>query len=66
LITALPTGITEIACHPGDGTDAWPPYARERATELDTLCDPLVRETIVKKQISLCSFGAVKCDAAIV
>jgi chitin disaccharide deacetylase len=48
LIEGCGPGITEIACHPGDGTDPDIPtmYKRERAVEVEALLDPRVRAAI--------------------
>lgn len=57
ILGELPPGLTEIACHPGDATDDWPPYAQERRIELDTLCDEAVKSFIAMEGIVLCGFG---------
>jgi predicted glycoside hydrolase/deacetylase ChbG (UPF0249 family) len=61
LIRGLPAGVTEIACHPGEETDAneLPAYNMERLLELETLCHPRVRDVIAEEQVRLCSFGEV-------
>jgi chitin disaccharide deacetylase len=56
VLEALPTGVTELGCHPGLGTDVETMYASERAIEVDTLCDPRVRASIDNFGIRLCSF----------
>jgi predicted glycoside hydrolase/deacetylase ChbG (UPF0249 family) len=56
LLTALPPGLTELACHPGDGCDVDSMYREERAREAETLCDPRVRAAVVAEGIVLRSF----------
>lgn len=57
LIEACGPGVTEIGCHPGDGTDPEIPtmYKRERAVELEALCHPRVRNVVERLGLSLCS-----------
>ena len=57
LLAALPPGITELGCHPGIGDDLDSVYCGERATEVETLCDPRVRSSIAAAHIRLRSFG---------
>ena len=57
LIVALPEGVTELGCHPGDGEDFSSAYLHERRQELDVLCHPAVRETLAGEGIELTSFG---------
>lgn len=52
----LSPGVTELACHPGDGVDPSVPYNHERTRELEALCDPRVREAIVTLGIELTTF----------
>ena len=60
MLTSLPPGVTELACHPGFDDDlGFTPYRGERAEEVRVLCDPRVRATIVAEGIELCSFGDV-------
>jgi predicted glycoside hydrolase/deacetylase ChbG (UPF0249 family) len=58
-LAVLPAGITEMACHPGGGTDFASDYAAERATELRTLCEPRVRAALRGLGIALTSFHDV-------
>lgn len=53
----LPTGVTELACHPGypDGLES--SYADERLTELRALCDPAVRAALLGEGIKRLSFA---------
>lgn len=57
LIGALPSGWTELGCHPGIGGDARSSYAFEREREVRALCDPRVRAAIEREGIELRSFA---------
>jgi chitin disaccharide deacetylase len=61
ILETLPPGVTELACHPGEGSglgsDRDSTYGSERAQELGVLCDPRVRAAIAAAGIRLCSFG---------
>jgi len=59
IMNALPAGFTELGCHPGHGDDLDTIYRRERAEEVNVLCDPRVRAAIDSLGIRLCSFSAV-------
>jgi chitin disaccharide deacetylase len=59
ILAELPPGWTELSCHPGHGTDLDTMYRAEREQEARALCDPRVREAIVKMGIELCSFGSI-------
>lgn len=52
----LPWGFTELGCHPGYAADLNSMYRDERATEVETLCDPGVRSALAANGIELCSF----------
>lgn len=52
----LPEGVTEVACHPGEGSDINSIYREEREIECLTLCNPRVREALATENIDLCSF----------
>jgi chitin disaccharide deacetylase len=56
ILKSLSAGVTELACHPGEGTNAPSPYNQERAIELSTLCANEVRITIEREHIQLCNF----------
>lgn len=56
LIEALPSGITELGCHPGLGEDLESMYRVERAEEVRTLIDPRIRATIIAQGVDLRSF----------
>jgi predicted glycoside hydrolase/deacetylase ChbG (UPF0249 family) len=55
-LAALPSGITELGCHPGLGDDVDSMYCTERAQEQETLCDPRIRESLTTAGIELRSF----------
>jgi len=59
LLTALPAGVTELGCHPGDGCDVDSMYGDERAREVKTLCDPQVRAALLAEGIELRSFHGI-------
>jgi chitin disaccharide deacetylase len=61
LIRALPPGWTEIGCHPAAGLIPTSSYDAERQVELQTLCDPQVREALNVTNVNLCSFAQVNC-----
>ena len=55
-LSQLPAGVTELACHPGYGDGLEGMYVHERSLELQTLCDPRVRQAIDQFGIHLVSF----------
>jgi chitin disaccharide deacetylase len=59
VLETLPAGVTELCCHPGylDGLDSW--YRDERVREVETLCNPAVREALERLGIELVSFREV-------
>jgi predicted glycoside hydrolase/deacetylase ChbG (UPF0249 family) len=59
IIRELPSGITELACHPGYASDLDAMYASERAKEVQTLCDPRVRQSLDEEGITLRSFRGI-------
>ena len=56
LVRGLPSGVTELGCHPGyaDGLDDV--YRSERELEIETLCHPAVRQALADEGIELRSF----------
>jgi predicted glycoside hydrolase/deacetylase ChbG (UPF0249 family) len=58
IIRELPTGLTELGCHPGEAGVDDPLYGPERAEELRVLCDARVGEAILASGVTLVSFGA--------
>jgi len=60
LETEVQAGVTELGCHPGYVDPGDPSgYSVERETELQTLCDPLIRRVLAEQLIQLVSFGAL-------
>jgi predicted glycoside hydrolase/deacetylase ChbG (UPF0249 family) len=62
ILAALPRGVTELGCHPGQGDDLDSMYVRERAEEVKTLCDIRVRSALAAGAIELCSFDTYPRD----
>jgi chitin disaccharide deacetylase len=60
LVTALADGVTELACHPGEGTDTPDAYDAERRLELAALCAPAVRDAIEREGVTLRSFDGLR------
>lgn len=60
LITSLPEGVTELACHPGEDRQLDSPYAAERLIEAAALCDARVRRAIENEGIQLISFADLR------
>ena len=60
VIRSLATGVTELACHPGDGDSIESMYRHERAAEVATLCDPRVRRAIEESGVVLVNFGDIR------
>src|SRR5260370_516088 len=56
IFSQLPPGVTELACHPGEGEVPNTTYKTERAKEGKTLCDPRLRSALVEMGIELCGF----------
>lgn len=56
LLASLPDGWTELGCHPAAGPVP-SSYDTERRTELETLCDPSVRDALTESGIALRSFA---------
>ena len=63
LIDAMPSGWTELMCHPGFAHDVRSVYARERETELATLCRPELSGELATKSVVLRSFSELARDA---
>jgi chitin disaccharide deacetylase len=60
ILRGLQPGVTELACHPGEGDDLGSLYREEREQEVRILCDPRVRETIERERIQLLSFAELR------
>jgi len=59
ILRGLEPGVTELACHPGEGDEVDSIYRAEREQELRILCDPRVLETIERERIELRSFAGL-------
>jgi predicted glycoside hydrolase/deacetylase ChbG (UPF0249 family) len=59
ILVELPSGITELGCHPGLGRDLDSMYLAEREQEVEVLCHPRVPEAITEEGIRLVSFRDV-------
>jgi len=59
VLRRLPSGVTELACHPGIGDDVESMYRQERHVELRTLCDGTIRHVLDEEEIRLVSFSDV-------
>jgi chitin disaccharide deacetylase len=59
ILDELPAGCSEIGCHPADGRDLDTMYQAEREQEVETLCDPRVRDAIRKMGIELRSYSTL-------
>lgn len=57
LLKRLPSGITELACHPGLDDQLATTYRIERQAELEVLCSEAVRSTVSAQAIELVSFA---------
>lgn len=60
IMAALPEGVTELGCHPGEGAEVDSMYGEEREREVAVLCHPKVREAMLGEGIRLCSFHQVR------
>lgn len=59
ILSQLSPGVTEVACHPGEGAAPNTTYIRERSREVKALCDARVRSALIEMGIELCGFSAV-------
>lgn len=61
ILMELPTGISELGCHPGsaDDRELMTMYREERASEVKALCDRRVRAALEESGIEVCSFRDV-------
>lgn len=62
VIGALPEGVTELGCHPGLDAELDSSYRAERLTEVETLCDPRVREALTRSGVTLRGFHRAAYD----
>ena len=63
IVSELPEGVTEVGCHPGAAGVDDPLYGDERALELQTLCDPAVRDALDRRGVRLTSFARLRTVA---
>lgn len=56
VLKQLPTGVTELGCHPARKSDMEGMYRSERLIECETLCNPEIRACLATENISLRSF----------
>jgi predicted glycoside hydrolase/deacetylase ChbG (UPF0249 family) len=56
-LAELPDAATELSCHPAAELDFRSSYGPERIRELETLCDPRVRDAVAAGGFLLESFG---------
>ncbi len=59
LLAQLPSGVTELGCHPALDEDLESMYLGERIEEVSTLCDPRVRDALREAEIRLLSFAEI-------
>jgi predicted glycoside hydrolase/deacetylase ChbG (UPF0249 family) len=59
VLAALPPGLTELGCHPGEDDLPGTAYNRERGAEVGVLCDPRVRAALAELGVQLCTFRDV-------
>jgi predicted glycoside hydrolase/deacetylase ChbG (UPF0249 family) len=64
IVAGLPSGCTELGCHPGYADDLDTMYRAERAQEVAVLCDPRLRPALERVNVKLCSFATVPIDDA--
>ena len=57
IVRSLPTGTTELCCHPASTVDFEATYATERLIELRVLCDDGVRSALVEAGVELTGYG---------
>jgi predicted glycoside hydrolase/deacetylase ChbG (UPF0249 family) len=62
IIAGLPSGCTELGCHPGFADDLNTMYRAERAREVDVLCDPRLRSALERLNVKLRSFSTTPVD----
>lgn len=59
ILKTLPSGYTELGCHPGEANDVQTDYRAERLQEVNILCHPQVRKALTALDIQLCSFSTM-------
>jgi predicted glycoside hydrolase/deacetylase ChbG (UPF0249 family) len=63
IMRALPSGYTELGCHPAREIDFETTYAEQRLLELETLCDPRLKTILDEMGVELRSFRDVTAAA---
>jgi predicted glycoside hydrolase/deacetylase ChbG (UPF0249 family) len=63
-IGSLYRGVTELGCHPGINEDTGSVYDRERAQEVEILCDPRVRAALESRGVELRTFSDIDSPAS--
>ncbi|HUQ21271.1 MAG TPA: ChbG/HpnK family deacetylase [Gemmatimonadaceae bacterium] len=56
MISNLDDGLTELCCHPAASVDFEGTYAAERLIETETLCDPRVKQELLRSEVVLTTF----------
>lgn len=64
LLDQLPTGITELSTHPGWDMALESDYRDARLVEVQTLCNPAIRQAIADRGIRLVSFADLNSTSA--
>ena len=64
-INTRPTGITELACHPGLDQDFESDYSVERQWEVSSLCSPDVKAATSTQRVALRSFRSSDVQAIV-
>jgi len=59
ILKTLPTGYTELGCHPGEANDVQTDYRAERIQEVKILCNPQVPKALAALNIQLRSFSTI-------
>jgi predicted glycoside hydrolase/deacetylase ChbG (UPF0249 family) len=62
LLSTLPDGVTELACHPAAEPEGGSTYSAERPLELEVLCDSRVKEAVAEEGVELRSFSDVSAS----
>jgi predicted glycoside hydrolase/deacetylase ChbG (UPF0249 family) len=65
ILSELPSGASELGCHPGMDEHLQSVYRKERFSELAVLCDSRLRSALVAEKIELRSFKDLLCKGDI-
>jgi predicted glycoside hydrolase/deacetylase ChbG (UPF0249 family) len=63
ILHELPSGVSELCCHPGLDANLDSVYRVERELECAALCDARVRAAMAEQGIELCSFATAPLKA---